>query len=89
MSDDIKPAMLNEGQAQGQRSNDNIESLPLDTDSIEGVTGSGGDTSQPDGNPVGEARREDVEGGHTQTPSPDIEADAGADPQAPNRKGEG
>lgn len=87
MSDDIKPAMLTEGQSQGQRANDNQESLSLDTDSIEGVTGSTEDT--PDGNPVRDIRKEDVEGGHTHTPSPDIEADAGADPQAPNRKGEG
>ena len=53
MSDDIKPAILSEGDAKVRR----------DNESQEGVS--------------------------TQTQSPDIEADAEQDPQAPNRKGLG
>ena len=53
MSDDIKSAVLSEGDAKVRRNNESQEALS------------------------------------TETPSPDIEADAEQDPQAPNRKGLG
>ncbi len=86
MSDDIKPAMLSEGDAAVRRDNESLETLPEGGEMADLFSRFNPGAVPPDND--GPTQDVNIESSH-EAVSPDIEADAEADPQAPNKRGEG
>ena len=90
MSDEIKSAMLGEGDATSVRQNDSPDGLP--SSSGEGDTADRSERIGPDAVPPdhdGPAADANIENPSRTATAPSIEAEPDDDPQAPNRHGEG
>ena len=88
MSDDIKPAILSEGDGTPARRNDSVESLP--DSSGEGDAASVFERFNPGAVPPdhdGPAADANIESPSRTATAPSIEAEAGDDPQASGKGG--